>query len=122
MVHNSYSSHLMHIKNPEGAHNFVVCQKQCYNILLQKRQANSIKVKGVKPINMNYDDWEALNKPAHSISFDALFNIESCYFAFVIWTKLQELYTKRVKPAKFIGLKSLWIFSQRADTQVNSLE
>ncbi|KAH7307140.1 hypothetical protein KP509_22G047700 [Ceratopteris richardii] len=66
MAGSSDSSHLMHIKKLEGAHNFAVWQKQCYNILLQKKQAKPIKAKGVKPADVEQDDWDELNELARS--------------------------------------------------------
>ena len=97
MNSSSDGSHLMHIKKLEGAHNFVVWKKQCYNILLQKKHSKSIKVKGVKPTDMDEDDWQELNELARStielsISDALLFNIEGLDCAYSIWTRLEELY------------------------------
>ncbi|KAH7296972.1 hypothetical protein KP509_26G047000 [Ceratopteris richardii] len=66
MAGSNDSTHLTHIKKLEEAHNFAVWQKQCYNIMLQKKQAKPIKVKGVKPENMEQDDWDELNELACS--------------------------------------------------------
>ena len=59
----------------------LLCGKSNATISCCRRSGQTIKIKGVKPINMNHDDWDALNKLAHSISFDALFNIEGLDFA-----------------------------------------
>ena len=46
---------------------------------------------------MNHDDWDALNKLAHSISFDALFNIEGLDFAmFTIEGLILKVWTPRI--------------------------
>ncbi|KAH7299128.1 hypothetical protein KP509_25G074000 [Ceratopteris richardii] len=109
MARDNDNSHLMHIKKLEGAHNFAVWQKQCYNILLQKKQAKPIKVKGVKPENMEQDDWDELNELARSTIelsvSDALF-----FLTLKVWTlpmlfglDYRNCMLKRVQLAKYIG-------------------
>ena len=102
----------MHIKKLEGAHDFAVWEKQCYNILLQKKQATSIKVKGViKPTDMDQDDGEVdeFEHSAIELSiFDTfLFNIEGLDSAYAIWTRLQELYGQMSVASKVYWLKKL---------------
>ena len=84
MTSSSDSSHLMHIKKLEGAHNFVVWKKQCYHILLQKKHAKPIKAKGVKPTDMDEDEWQELNELARSTI--ELSISDALLFMMKVWT------------------------------------
>ena len=75
-------SSLLHIRKLEGAHNFAIWQKLCYNVLLQKKYAKPIKEKGVKPESMSKEEWEEMDELARStimlsVSESLLFNLES---------------------------------------------
>ncbi|MCO5546952.1 hypothetical protein L7F22_000391 [Adiantum nelumboides] len=64
MVGSSESS--LHLKKLEGAHNFAIRQKQCYNVMVQKKEVKPIKTKGVKPATMDNKEWDELDELAHS--------------------------------------------------------
>ena len=95
----------MYIKKLEGTHNFAVWKKQCYNILLQKKHSKPIKVKGVKPTDMDEDDWQELS--TIELSNALLFNIEGLDCAYSIWTRLEELYAQKTATSKVYWLKKL---------------
>ncbi|KAH7289383.1 hypothetical protein KP509_31G072500 [Ceratopteris richardii] len=82
MASSSESGSLLYIKKLEGAHNYANWKKQCYNVMLQKKQAKPIKTQGVKPENMTAEEWEEVDELARStimlsVSDSLLFNIEN---------------------------------------------
>ena len=95
----------MNIKKLEGAHNFAIWQKQCYNVLLQKHQAHPIKENGVKPTNISDDDWKSVDELACStivlsISDVLLFNVEIEDIAWDMWRRLEDLYAQQSAASK----------------------
>ena len=59
----SDNNDLMNIKKLKGG-TTLLWKKQCYNIMLQKNQAKSIKVRGVTSIDIDQDDLKVLNELA----------------------------------------------------------
>ena len=102
----------LNIKKLEGAHNFAIWQKQCYNVLLQKHQACPIKEKGVKLANISDDDWESVDELACStimlsISDVLLFNVENENTTWDMWRRLEDLYAQQSAASKVYWLKKL---------------
>ena len=63
----SFSSEntLFNIEKLDGT-NFPFWKEQIYNVLVQKKQVKSIKLKGVKPEEMLQEDWNDLDELARS--------------------------------------------------------
>ena len=116
MASNSESGSLLHIKKLEGAHNYAIWKKQCYNVMLQKKQAKPIKLQGVKSENMTDEEWEEVDELARStimlsVSDSLLFNIENEDTAWGMWKRLEDLYAQQSAASKVYWLRSSWIFA-----------
>ncbi|MCO5563412.1 hypothetical protein L7F22_017054 [Adiantum nelumboides] len=112
MASDSESGNLLHIKKLEGAHNYAIWKKQCYNVMLQKKQAKPIKTEGEKPANMTDEDWEEVDELACStimlsVSDSLLFNVENEDTAWGMWKRLEDLYAQQSAASKGYWLKKL---------------
>ncbi|MCO5584708.1 hypothetical protein L7F22_038640 [Adiantum nelumboides] len=58
-------STLFNIEKLEG-HNYAYWKEQIYNVLVQKKQSKPIRLQGVKPDDMNADNWIELDELARS--------------------------------------------------------
>ncbi|MCO5567269.1 hypothetical protein L7F22_020959 [Adiantum nelumboides] len=90
MSSSSESGNLLHIRKLEGAHNFAIWKKQCYNVMLQKKQAKPIKLEGRKPDEIEDEEWEEMDELARStimlsVSDSLLFNVENEKSAWGMW-------------------------------------
>ncbi|MCO5577939.1 hypothetical protein L7F22_031776 [Adiantum nelumboides] len=93
MASSSESGNLLHIRKLEGAHNFAIWKKQCYNVMLQKKQAKPIKIEGRKPDEIEDEEWEEMDELARSTImlsvFDSLlFNVENEKSAWGMWKRV----------------------------------
>ena len=66
-------------------------------MLVLKKQVKTIKFKGVKPKDMNVDEWEELDKLAKStimLSFDrsVYYNVNKMKTSYKLWQKLCGLF------------------------------
>ena len=97
-MESSSETSLYNIKKLDGS-NFPFCKKQIWHVLVQKKQVQPIKLKGVKPEGMNEADQLDLDELACSMIMLTL--AESVYFnvaeettSFGVWQKLCGLYEK----------------------------
>ncbi|MCO5570587.1 hypothetical protein L7F22_024312 [Adiantum nelumboides] len=123
MASSSESRSLLHIKKLEGAHNYAIWQKQCYNVMLQKKQAKPIKMQGVKPGNMSTEEWEEVDELARStimlsVSDNLLFNVENEETAWGMWKRLEDLYPQQSAASKVYWLKKLMDLRMKEGTQI----
>ncbi|KAH7431803.1 hypothetical protein KP509_08G067200 [Ceratopteris richardii] len=105
MASSSESGSLLYIKKLECAHNYAIWKKQCYNVMLQKKQAKPIKTQGVKPENMTAEEWEEVDKLARStimffVSDSLLFNVENEDTTWGMWKRLEDLYAQQSAASK----------------------
>ena len=56
---------VFHIEKLDGT-NFPFWKEQIYNVLIQKKQVKPIKFKGVKPENMDQDEWAEMDELVRS--------------------------------------------------------
>jgi len=73
----SHGETLYNIKKLDGT-NFPFWKKQIWQVLVQKKQIKPIKYKGIKPENMNEDEWSDMDELACSTILLSL--AESVYF------------------------------------------
>lgn len=117
-------SSLLHIRKLEGAHNFAIWQKLCYNVLLQKKHAKPIKEKGVKPESMSKEEWEEMDELARStimlsVSESLLFNLENIDSAWDMWQRLEDLYAQQSAASKVYWLKKLMDLRMKEGTSMS---
>ncbi|MCO5591201.1 hypothetical protein L7F22_045182 [Adiantum nelumboides] len=94
MASSSESGNLLHIRKLEGAHNFSIWKKQCYNVMLKKKQAKPIKLEGRKLDEIEDEEWEEMDELARStimlsVSDSLLFNVENEKSAWGMWKRLE---------------------------------
>ncbi|MCO5608190.1 hypothetical protein L7F22_062396 [Adiantum nelumboides] len=123
MASGSESGNLLHIKKLEGAHNYAIWKKQCYNVMLQKKQATPIKTEGNKPANMTDEEWEEVDELARStimlsVSDSLLFNVENEDTAWGKWKRLEDLYAQQSAASKVYWLKKLMDLRMEEGTQI----
>ena len=80
-----------------------------FNVLVQKKQVKPIKFKGVKPKNMDADEWEELDELAKStimLSLDksVYYNVNEAKTSYELWEKLCGLFKH-----KSAALQGYWI-------------
>ena len=68
-----------------------------YNKLVQKKQVKPIKLKGVKPEDMDQDAWSKMDELARSIIMLSLsktvyYNVNKTVTSYNLWSKLCSLY------------------------------
>lgn len=107
----SFSSQetLFDIEKLDGT-NYHFCVENCYNVLVQKKQIKPIKLKGVKPKEMEVVLWEKLDELARStimLTFpnNVYFNVHKEQTNYGIWKKLCELYDQNSAALQVYWLK-----------------
>ena len=83
---------LYNIKKLDGS-NFPFWKKQIWHVLVQKKQVQPIKLKGVKPKGMNEVDWLDLDELACStimitLAESVYFNVAEETTSYDVWQKL----------------------------------
>ena len=73
----SQDTSLYNIKNLDGT-NFPLWKKQIWHVLVQKKQIKPIKLKGLRPKDMDEEDWSDMDELALSTIMLTL--AESVYF------------------------------------------
>ncbi|MCO5614233.1 hypothetical protein L7F22_068513 [Adiantum nelumboides] len=125
MASGSESGNLLHIKKLEGAHNYAIWKKQCYSVMLQKKQAKPIKTEGNKPANMTDEEWEEVDELARStimlsVSDSLLFNVENEDTAWGMWKRLEDLYAQQSATSKvYWWLKKLMDLRMKESMQMS---
>ena len=96
----SSENSLFNIEKLDGA-KFPFWKERIYNVLVQKKQARPIKLKGVKPKGMSDIDWQEMDELARStimltLSKSVYFNVKDMKTSFELWwQKLCDLYEKK---------------------------
>ncbi|MCO5606802.1 hypothetical protein L7F22_060993 [Adiantum nelumboides] len=104
-------STLFNIKKLEG-HNYAYCKEQIYNVLVQKKQSKPIRLQGIKPDDMNADDWIELDELARltimlTLHKSVYFNVKDTNGAYGVWSALSNLYEKKSAASQVYWLKKL---------------
>ncbi|MCO5582315.1 hypothetical protein L7F22_036209 [Adiantum nelumboides] len=107
----SQDNSLYNIKKLDGT-NFPLWKKQIWHVLVQKKQLKPIKLKGIKPEDMDEDEWNEMDELALSTIMLALaesvyFNVADEVSAYDAWTKLSGLYEKQSAASQVYWLKKL---------------
>ena len=105
----SSENSLFNIEKLDGT-NFPFWKEQIYNVLVQKKQASPIKLKGVKPEGMSDIDWQEMDELARStimltLSKSVYFNVKDMKTSFELWQKLCDLYEKKSATSQVYWLK-----------------
>ncbi|MCO5549895.1 hypothetical protein L7F22_003370 [Adiantum nelumboides] len=95
----SRDSSLYNIKKLDGT-NLPLWKKQIWHVLVQKKQLKPIKLKGIKPKDMDEDEWNKMDELAVStimltLAKSVYFNGADEILAYDAWTKLSGLYKKQ---------------------------
>ena len=88
----SSENSLFNIEKLDGT-NFPFWKEQIYNVLVQKKQAMPIKLKGVKQEGMSDIDWQEMDELARTtimltLSKSVYFNVKDMKTSFELWQKL----------------------------------
>ncbi|MCO5600003.1 hypothetical protein L7F22_054111 [Adiantum nelumboides] len=120
----SHDSSLYNIKKLNGT-NFQLWKKQIWHVLVQKKQLKPIKLKGIKPEDMDEDQWNKMNELALSTIMLTLvksvyFNIADEVSAYDAWTKLSVLYEKQTAASQVSWLKKLVDLKMKEGTPMSN--
>ncbi|MCO5572351.1 hypothetical protein L7F22_026104 [Adiantum nelumboides] len=104
-------SMLFNIEKLEG-HNYAYWKEQIYTVFVQKKQSKPICLQGIKPDDMNADDWIELDELARSTIMLTLhksvyFNVKDTNGAYGVWSALSNLYEKKSAASQVYWLKKL---------------
>ena len=107
----SQDSSLYNIKKLDGT-NFPLWKKQIWHVLVQKKQIKPIKLKGIKPEDMDEEEWNKMDELALStimltLAESVYFNVTDEVSAYKAWTKLSDLYEKQSAASQVYWLKKL---------------
>ena len=89
---------LFNIKKLDGT-NFPFWKKQTWQVLVQKKQIKSIKLKGERPKAMEECEWDELDELACltimlTLAENVYFNVAKETTVYGVWEKLCNLYDK----------------------------
>ncbi|MCO5570347.1 hypothetical protein L7F22_024067 [Adiantum nelumboides] len=120
----SQDNSLYNIKKLDGT-NFLLWKKQIWYVLVQKKQLKPIKLKGIKPKDVDKDEWNEMDELALSTIMLTL--VESVYFnvadevlAYDAWTKLSGLYEKQSAASQVYLLKKLVDLKMKEGTPMSN--
>ncbi|MCO5567343.1 hypothetical protein L7F22_021033 [Adiantum nelumboides] len=107
----SQDNSLYSIKKLDGT-NFPLWKKEILHVLVQKKQLKPIKLKGIKPEDMDEDKWNEMDELALStimltLAKSVYFNVVDEVSTYDAWTKLSGLYEKQSAASKVYWLKKL---------------
>ncbi|MCO5595107.1 hypothetical protein L7F22_049145 [Adiantum nelumboides] len=102
---------LFNIEMLDGS-NYAYWKEQIYNVLVQKKQAKPICLAGLKPEDMNMDDWIELDELTRSTIMLTLhksiyFNVKDTKGSYGVWQALNNLYEKKSVASQVCWLKKL---------------
>ncbi|MCO5553804.1 hypothetical protein L7F22_007330 [Adiantum nelumboides] len=102
-----------------------VGQAEVYNVLVQKEQAKPICLVGLKPEDMDMDDWIELEELANSTIMLTLhksvcFNVKDTKGAYGVWQALSNLYKKKVVANQVFWLKKLVDLHKKETTPMST--
>lgn len=112
----SQDTTLYNIKKLDGT-NFSLWKKQIWHVLVQKKQIKPIKLKGIKPEDMDEDEWSEMDELALSTIMLTL--AESVG----LWRMDKAKWPLWEAECSFTGLlaqKACWFEDERRDTYVQS--
>ncbi|MCO5590427.1 hypothetical protein L7F22_044397 [Adiantum nelumboides] len=117
-------STLFNIEKLES-HNYAYWKEQIYNVLVQKKQSKPIRLQGVKPNDMNADDWIELNELARSTIMLTLhklvyFKVKDTSGAYGVWSALSNLYEKKSVASQVYWLKKLIDLRMKESTPMSN--
>ncbi|MCO5597942.1 hypothetical protein L7F22_052029 [Adiantum nelumboides] len=120
----SQDSSLYNIKKLDGT-NFPLWKKQIWHVLVQKKQLKPIKLKGIKPEDMDEDELIEMDELALSIIMLTLaesvyFNVADEISAYDAWTKLSGLYEKQSAASQVCWLKKLLDLKMKEGTSMSN--
>ena len=106
-----FESTVFNIEKLDGT-NFPFRKEQIYNVLVQKKRVKPIKLKGVKPENMDQDEWAKMDELARStivlaVSKRIYYNVNKTVTAYDLWSKLCTLYEQKSAALQIYWLKKL---------------
>ncbi|RYA67440.1 hypothetical protein DD598_28305, partial [Enterobacter cloacae complex sp. 2DZ2F16B1] len=107
----SQDTALYNIKKLDGT-NFPLWKKQIWHVLVQKKQIKPIKLKGIKPEDMDEDEWSEMDELALStimltLAESVYFNVADEMSFYQAWLKLSVLYEKQSAASQVYWLKKL---------------
>ena len=87
---------VLNIEKLDGT-NFPFWKEHMYNVLVQKKQVKPIKLKGVKPKDMDQDNWFEMDELARStimlsMSKIVYYNVNKIVTNYDLWKQLCNLY------------------------------
>ena len=115
---------LFNIEKLKGT-NFPFWKEQIYNVLVQKKQVKPIKMKGIKPNDMDKDDWDDLDELARSTIMLTLpksvyFNVKEMKTTYKLWEKLCGLYKQKSAASQVYWLMQLVDLKMKEGTAMSS--
>ncbi|MCO5584735.1 hypothetical protein L7F22_038667 [Adiantum nelumboides] len=87
-------------------------KKQIWHVLVKKKQLKLIKLKGIKPKDMDKDEWNEMDELALStimltLAKSVYFNVADEELTYDAWTKLSGPYKKQSAASYVYWLKKL---------------
>ncbi|RYA47095.1 hypothetical protein DD606_23800, partial [Enterobacter cloacae complex sp. GF14B] len=120
----SQDTALYNIKKLDGT-NFPLWKKQIWHVLVQKKQIKPIKLKGIKPEDMDEDEWSEMDELALStimltLAESVYFNVADEMSAYQAWLKLSDLYEKQSAASQVYWLKKLVDLKMKEGTPMSN--
>ncbi|MCO5568295.1 hypothetical protein L7F22_021994 [Adiantum nelumboides] len=117
-------STLFNIEKLEG-HNYAYWKEQIYNVLVQKKQSKPICLQGIKPDDMNADDWIELDELERSTIMLTLhksvyFNVMDTNGAYGVWSALSNLYEEKSAASQVYWQKKLIDLRMKESTPMSN--
>ncbi|MCO5592421.1 hypothetical protein L7F22_046424 [Adiantum nelumboides] len=115
---------LFNIEKLDGS-NYAYWKEQIYNVLVQKKQAKPIHLVGLKPEDMDMDDWIELDELAKSTIMLTLhksvyFNVKDTKGTYGVWQALSNLYEKKSAASQVFWLKKLIDLCKKETTHMST--
>ena len=120
----SQDTALYNIKKLDGT-NFPLWKKQIWHVLVQKKQIKPIKLKGIKPEDIDEEEWSEMDELALStimltLAESVYFNVADEVSAYDAWTKLSGLYEKQSAASQVYWLKKLVDLKMKEGTPMSN--
>ncbi|MCO5564947.1 hypothetical protein L7F22_018617 [Adiantum nelumboides] len=105
--------------------NYAYWKEEIYNVLVQKKQAIPIHLAGLKPEDMDMDDWIELDELARSTIMltphkSIYFNVKDTKGAYGVWQVLSNVYEKKSATSKVFWLKKLIDLCKKETTPMST--
>ena len=120
----SSTDKLQDIKKLDGS-NFPFWKKQIMHVLVLKKYAKPIRCQGIKPEDMDQDEWEEMDQLAHatillSLHESVYFNVAEETTSYGVWEKLCSLYDKQSAASQVYWLKKLFDLKMKEGTPMSN--